>query len=29
MNLKIKINDKNNYEEIISLKVAEVKKNEK
>ncbi len=29
MNLKIKIIDKNNYEEIISLKVAEVKKNEK
>ncbi len=29
MNLKIKIFDKNNYEEIISLKVAEVKKNEK
>lgn len=29
MNLKIKIFDKNNYEEIISLKVTEVKKNEK
>lgn len=29
MNLKIKIIDKNNYEKIISLKVAEVKKNEK
>ena len=29
MNLKIKIIYKNNYEEIISLKMAEVKKNEK
>lgn len=29
MNLKIKIIDKYYYEEIISLKVAEVKKNEK
>lgn len=29
MNLKIKTIYKNNYEEIISLKVAEVKKNEK